>query len=143
MRSHARIGLFSAGNVACLCLWCLPVQPAASQTNAPATPPDPVIESAIRYWQSQLTRLEQLQSQQTATLQSIADRQREIAQALTQSVDNTVARLDAMNAALDAQRERSLEFIRDSNRLMLKVVAGLGPCCFWASCSWPWFPAAP
>ena len=109
MRPHARIGLFSAGNVACLCLWCLLVRPGWSQTNFPATPPDPALESAIRYWESQLTGLEQLQAQQAATLKNIEEGQQQIARALTQSVDNTVARLDAMDEALAAQRERNLE----------------------------------
>ncbi len=130
MRPHARIGLLSAGNVVCLCLCCLLVQPGWSQTNSPATPPDPALESAIRYWQSQLTKLEQLQAQQAAALKNIEDGQQQIARALTQSMDNTVARLDAMNDALEAQRERSLEFIRDSNHLMLKVVAGLAGLLF-------------
>src|SRR6266550_8445434 len=130
MRPHARIGLFSAGNVACLCLWCLLVRPGWSQTNSLATPPDPALESAIRYWESQLTKLEQLQTQQAATLKSIEEGQQQIARAVTQGVDDTVARLDAMNEALAAQRERSLEFIRDSNHLMLKVVAGLAGLLF-------------
>jgi hypothetical protein len=130
MRPHARIGPCSAGNVACLCLWCLLVQSGGSQTNSPATPRDPALETAILHWQSQLTRLEQLQAQQAATLKNIEAGQQQIARAFTQSVDNTIARLDAMNDALAAQRERSLEFIRDSNHLMLKVVAGLAGLLF-------------
>jgi hypothetical protein len=130
MRPHAQFGPFSAGNIACLCLWCLLPQTGWSQTNSPAPPRDPALENAILNWQSRFANLEQLGAQHQVLLKTIERGQREIALALTQSVENTVARLSAMSDVLALQREKDLVFINDSNQLMMKVVSVLAGLLF-------------
>jgi len=128
MRPHAQFGPFAAGKVACFCLWCLVAQTVWSQTNSP--PHDPALENAILNWQSRFTNLEQLGAQHQVMLKTIERGQHEIALALTQSVENTLARLNAMNDVLAIQREKDLVFINDSNQLLLKVVSVLAGLLF-------------
>jgi hypothetical protein len=81
-------------------------------------------------WQSNLAKLEQMQTQHEAKLRAVEQGQQTLAQSLTHSVDTTVARLNAMNDGLVAQREKDLEYIRSSNHLILKVVVGMSGLLF-------------
>jgi hypothetical protein len=125
MRLHPHIKRFAAGFIACAIFCPLLAQPGWSQTEWFEPLPDPRFEELLWEWQAQQAALEQLQAQQTATLQAIELSRTEIAASLSQSVDSTLARLDSMNDALVAQREHDLQFIRNSNRRVLTVVAGL------------------
>jgi small-conductance mechanosensitive channel len=132
MRLHPHIWPFAAGFVACVICCRLLAQPGALPAEAESSTvlPDPLLEGLLWEWQAQQAALEALRAQQQAALQAIELTRREIATSLSQSVDSTLVRLDTLNEALLAQSEHDLQFIRNSNRRVLTVVAGLAGLLF-------------
>ena len=125
MRPRQQIQCFATGLAACMISCQLLAQAVWAEAEMPAPMPDPLVEELLWEWQAQQAALGQLQTQQEATLLAIDLTRKEIATTLSQSADSTLAQLDTMSRVLVAQREHDLEFIRNSNRRVLTVVAGL------------------
>jgi hypothetical protein len=120
------------GFVACVMSCCLLAPSGWSQTEFSDTFPELLLEQLLWERQAQQAALEQLQAQQASALQAIELTRNEIAAAMLRNADSTLARLDTLGDVLAAQRAHDLEFIRNSNRRVLTVVACLTGLLFLA-----------
>jgi BMFP domain-containing protein YqiC len=98
---------------------------AGAQIESPLLDPELLVENLLWEWRAQQAALQQLRTQQQATLAAIELTRKEIATVFAHNMDSTLSRLDTMNEVLVAQREHDLEFIRNSNRRVLTVVSSL------------------
>jgi BMFP domain-containing protein YqiC len=125
MRLQRQLRRFATGFLACVVGCGLLAQTGNVQSELPANLPDLLVENLLWEWHAQQSALEQLRTQQQATLQAIELTRKEMATVFSRNMDSTLARLDTMNEVLVAQREHDLEFIRNSNRRVLTVVSSL------------------
>jgi len=126
MQLHRYITRFVAGFAACMAGCGLLAQTVSVPTESPANFfPELLVENLLWEWQAQQAALEQLRTQQQATLQAIELTRKEISTVFSHNMDSTLSRLDTMNEVLVAQREHDLEFIRNSNQRVLTVVSSL------------------
>lgn len=125
MQLHRYISRFVAGFTACMAGCGLLAQTVSAPTESPGYYPELLLENLLWEWHAQQAALEQLRTQQQATLQAIELTRKEITTVFSRNMDSTLSRLDTMNEVLVAQREHDLEFIRNSNQRVLTVVSSL------------------
>lgn len=125
MQLHRHIRRLATGFLACLTVCGLLVQSVGAQTESPVDISNLLVEDLLWEWHAQQAALEQLRTQQQATLQAIELTRKEITTIFSRNMDSTLSRLDTMNEVLVAQREHDLEFIRNSNQRVLTVVSCL------------------
>lgn len=132
MRLQRHFKRFAAGFVVWLSAGGLLAQSPSTQAESSASLPGLFVEELLWEWQAQQAALEELRTQQQATLQAIELTRKEITTVFSRHQDSTITRLNTLNEVLLAQREHDLEFIHNANRRVLTVMSCLAGLLFLA-----------